>query len=105
MNILKFLPRKLRPAPATASVHTDNAPPPWRVIEKLPMEPAPRPLAYYEPKRHDREPAAEPPVDISMWLASLTGERRRRAMNLLRHGYGIGRPVAAAPVVQLRMAA
>lgn len=60
--------------------------------------------AREKPKRQT-EPIEPPPVDLSDYLLSLTGERRHRAMRLLRHGYRIGVDVVATQAAPLRMAA
>lgn len=67
-SLFRLFARKPAARPATMRVHTD--PPPNR--------------DHYAPKRR-REP---PPVDLADFLISLTGEKRQRALRLLRQGYG-----------------
>ena len=65
-------------------------------------------IAYRQPTLKDYEPKVPepPPITVSDYLLSLTGDRRRRAMRLLRHGYRIGMAdVPESNVVPMRMAA
>ncbi len=62
---------------------------------------------YRQPTLKDFEPKAPvpPPITVSDYLLSLTGNKRLRAMRLLRHGYRIGMEPACSNVVPMRMAA
>jgi hypothetical protein len=97
LQILGFVEPKRRQVPPRRAPLPEARP----VRQVRPAPPPPDP-SLYAPK-----PITPPPIDLSEYLLSLTGERRRKAMRLLRHGYRIGMDVVvpAANVVPMRMAA